>query len=403
MTTRTRAPGEGCVKDYETKQGVRWFYKCMVPDPVSGEMKQKMKRGFTSKTAAAKALREVLSKVDSGTYAEPSKVTFGAYLTDWLDGLRLKPSTMSSYRKNVRLHIAPYLGSIPLSAITGPKLTALYRTLETSGRKDSTPGGLKARTVLYVHTIAHKALKDAVNADMLMINPADKAKPPTAAEARAPEMKTWSADEVRSFLGWSKTSGDPDWVAWTLAAVTGCRRGELLAIRWKDVDLDADRLSIRRAVSVIKHHGAHEELIEGTTKSGKSRVVDLDPKTVTLLKTYRTERGEISLTLRSAEALVFGTVDGTWRHPERFSRSWREAVAKYNRAHPDALLPVIHLHEIRHTSATLMLVAGEHPKVVSERIGHAKTSITLDIYSHAVPSLQRDAANRLGSVIHGAA
>ena len=403
MADRKRAPGEGCVKEYATKQGVRWFWKAQVPDPISGEPKQKMKRGYKSKTEAAKALREVLSAIDKGTYAEPSMTTFGDYLTEWLEGLRLKPSTLSSYRKNVRLHVKPYLGTVPLASLTGPKLTALYRTLETSGRKDGNDGGLKPRTVRYVATIVHKALKDAVNAGLLVVNPSDKAQPPSAAEAKAPEMKTWSGQEVRAFLSWSKASGDLDWVAWTLAAVTGCRRGELLALRWKDVDLDAGRLSIRRAVGVIKHHGAHEEIVEGTPKSGRARVVDLDEATVKLLKSYRAERGEISLMLRSAEAIVFGTVEGTWRHPERFSRSWRGAVAKYNKQHPDVPLPVIRLHEIRHTSATLMLVSGEHPKVVSERIGHATVSITLDTYSHAVPSLQREAANRLGSVIHGPA
>lgn len=399
-----RAPGEGGVYPYETKtKGTLYMYSCMVPDPATGGKKDQVRRGFKTKAEALKAMREVLAAVDKGTYAEPSKVTSGTYLADWLDGLRLKPSTIASYRKNVRLHVAPYVGDMPLASLTGPKLSALYKLLETEGRKDGKPGGLKPRTVLYIHNIIHRALKDAVNADMLMVNPADKANAPTAAQARAPEMTVWTADELRSFLEWSKHTDDPYWTAWLLAAVTGCRRGELLALRWKDVDFDADRISIRRAVQVIKHHGDHEEIHEGPTKSGKSRVVDVDPLTMAVLKAYRKERGRISMTLRSADAKVFGTEDGEFRHPERFSRTWRNTVTRYNRQHRGAELPSIHLHEMRHTSATLMLASGEHPKVASERLGHSQVGITLNIYSHAVPSLQRDAATRLGGVVHGTA
>ena len=139
------------------------------------------------------------------------------------------------------------------------------------------------------------------------------------------------------------------------------------------------------------------------TKSGKSRVVDVDPVTVAVLEAYRKARGEVSVTLRGADAKVFGTEDGEFRHPERFSRTWRGTVARYNRQHKGAELPSIHLHEMRHTSATLMLASGEHPKVASERLGHSQVGITLNIYSHAVPSLQREAATRLGSVVHGSA
>lgn len=214
-------------------------------------------------------------------------------------------------------------------------------------------------------------------------------------------MTVWSAQEVRSFLGWCLARKDPDYAAWLLAVTTGLRRGELLALRWRDIDFEGSRISVRRAIGLIKTYGKGEEIIESTPKSGKSRVVDLDGDTAKVLKQRRKSLAEeISLALVSADALVFGTVDGIWRHPERFSRRWRETVAKYNSAHEDAPLPKIHLHELRHTSATLLLAAGQHPKTVSERLGHATVSITMDVYSHAVPSLQREAATQLGAMIH---
>lgn len=121
-----------------------------------------------------------MSQLDRGTYAEPSNRPLGVQLDEWLDGLRLAPSTISSYRKNMRLHVKPYMGEMPLLAITGPGLTALYKQLEDGGRRDGREGGLSARSVGYVHTILHKALADAVDAGLITLNPAARAKPPTA-------------------------------------------------------------------------------------------------------------------------------------------------------------------------------------------------------------------------------
>lgn len=185
-----------------------------------------------------------------GTYAEPSKTTFGDYLNEWLDGLRLKPSTTASYRKNVELHIAAYLGPVPLAALAGPKLTKLYRELEASGRRDA-PGGLKPRTVRYVHTIIHRALKDAVNAGLLVLNPADEAQPPTAAESKAPEMTVWNAQEVRSFLTWCRARKDPDHGMAPRGLDRATARGTA-RLALEDIDFDANRISVGHAVGLIK-------------------------------------------------------------------------------------------------------------------------------------------------------
>jgi hypothetical protein len=146
-----------------------------------------LKRGFKTRRDAAGAQREQLGHVDRGTHATPSKVTADRHFTTWLDGLRKGPTTIASYRKNVRLHVIPYIGDIKLAQLTGTRLTALYRQLETSGRADGA-GGLGARTVRYIHTILHSALAAAVDDNLLAVNPAAKAKPPTAKEAQSPEM-----------------------------------------------------------------------------------------------------------------------------------------------------------------------------------------------------------------------
>ena len=136
----------------------------------------------------------------------------------------LKPTTAKSYREVLGWYVIPHIGGTPLAVVTGLQLTKLYRDLEASGRRDGKPGGLSPRTVRYVHTILHRALKDAVMHDRLKVNPADKARPPSAKEATSPEMRTWDRDELRAFLHWSEDpkSGDDLRVAWQLLEVFTC-------------------------------------------------------------------------------------------------------------------------------------------------------------------------------------
>lgn len=411
MTTKRRQAGEGTISEYRTAAGIRYLVKVTVTLP-DGTRKPVLRRGFATKKDAAAGIRELLAKSEKpGGFTEPSKVTVGDYLEVWLDGLRLAPSTLSSYRKNVRLHLKPHLGG-KLSALTGVRLSALYRQLETSGRADGT-GGLSARTVRYVATIMHKALKDAVRQGLIPVNPADVADLPSAKDARPPEMVTWTGEQLAQFVAWTAEHADVEQRAgWLVLLATGMRRGELLALRWQDCDLDAGTIQVRRSVGTIKAKGSRQQLVEGPTKTGRARVVDIDAGTVALLKAHRMARAALSFTLGRSDALVFGDEEGRHRLPESFSRYFRESVGRCIRAQiADAeslglagveTIPAIHLHSLRHTAATLLLGAGVHPKIVQERLGHQTISITLDTYSHALPTLQRDAADALGRMLHGA-
>src|SRR3954452_6908457 len=190
----------------------------------------------------------------------------------------------------------------------------------------------------------------------------------------------------RGILGWDGDHDSDIAMAWRLLAFTGMRRGEALALRWRDVDLDAGRVAVRRSVGVVKDKGRGEQLVEGATKTGQSRVVDLDADTVATLRAYRAVRGSVALDLVRDTALVLGTLDGRHRHPERFSRQFLDHVRQARRAVGEELLPVIRLHDLRHTHATLLLAAGEPVKVVSEPLGHASATITLTVYQHVHPA-----------------
>ena len=252
-----------------------------------------------------------------------------------------------------------------------------------------------------MHTILHKALADAVDAGLLVGNPAERARPPTAKQAKPPEMHPWDRQQLRTFLDWSAARDDDLHPAWLTLAMTGARRGELLALRWGDVDFDASTITIRRSAGVVKDHGAGERIVIGAPKSAKARLIDIDPYTNAVLRTHRRARAELSLVLTRSDALVFGDMEGHVRHPERFGREWRRQLAHAQDALGDGTLPTIRLHDLRHTHATLLLRDGVPVKVVSERLGHASPVITLTIYQHVVPGMQREAAERFAALVFG--
>lgn len=397
---RRRQAGEGGISEYQTKAGPRFLIKYAAPRE-DGSTRYVLRRGFPSRQAAAKALREQLTSVDKGVHVAPAKIALETYLSEWLDGLRLSPSTLSSYRKNVRLHVVPHVGQVRLDQLTGTRLTALYRKLEREGRADGA-GGLSAKTVRYIHTIIGAALKAAVRDGRLAVNPADKASTPSAREARSPEMSTWTASQLQAFLDWSQRTDDVDYVVWLTLAMSGMRRGELLALCWADIDFDAGVIRVRRSVTVIKNKGVRESIEVGPPKSGRSRVVDMDPDTLAKLKGYRSTRASLSLSWARPEAIVFGRLDdGQVRHPERFSDIFQSRLREARNELGADAVPRIRLHDLRHTHATLLLRSGQPVKVVSERLGHASPMITLGVYAHVMPGMQREAAASFAAMVFG--
>jgi integrase len=287
----------------------------------------------------------------------------------------------------VEAYIVPRLGSTPLQSLTPAKLNAFYADLLESGAV-KTGGKLSARTVRYTHTILRKALSEAVRWSLLTRNIADQADPPRERSGSRTQMRVWSAIELRAFL--DHVADDRLSAAYFLAATTGMRRGEVLGLRWRDLDLDAGRLGISQTLITVDY-----EMRFSTPKTDRGRrSVALDPMTVTALRAHRTRQLEERLAASCYQDidLVFAREDGAPFHPDRFSDLFDQYVRK-------AGLPRIRLHDLRHTHATLALSAGVHPKVVSERLGHSSVSITLDVYSHAIPAMQEDAAAKVAALV----
>jgi len=247
-------------------------------------------------------------------------------------------------------------------------------------------------TIHHVHACLHKACKDAVRWGRIARNPLDAADPPRKSGDGSKEMKTWDKEQLRNFL--KAVSGERLYALWHTIAFTGMRRGEALGLRWVDVDLENGRLAVRRTLVPIKG-----DVVVSEPKTAKGRrVVALDPSTVEILKAQAARQLDEQGTWDEGwveSGLVFTAENGAALDPESVSRYWRQAVKK-------AMLPTIRLHDLRHTHATLALQAGIHPKVVSERLGHATVAITLDTYSHAIPALQEEAAALIAGLVFAA-
>jgi integrase len=316
------------------------------------------------------------------------QTTVESFLAQWLKlchARGLRPATVASYRVMIRLHVVPTLGAISLDRVGPSELNELYHRLLSFGRKDGS-GGLSPRTVRYVHTIIRRAFADAVRLGDARVNPAALADPPSARAARAPVLPVWSPDELAQFL--RAAEDDRFYPAFYLAATSGMRRGELLGLRWCDVDLDKRELRIVQTLIEVDHV---PRLSPPKTERSR-RTIAFDEKTASILLRHRTACDATSKVRLMNEDLVFLAPNGDLIHPGCFSMAFKRRVEL-------AGVPHLRLHGLRHTHATMALRAGVHPKIVSERLGHASVGITLDTYSHYVPSLQREAAEAIAALL----
>jgi integrase len=317
----------------------------------------------------------------------------GAFLTEqWLPTVRgaIRSNTWTTYRIYAEAHVLPALGNIPLQALAPGHLNRLYLDLATHGRRDGR-GGLKPKSIRHVHVLLHKALGDAVRWGLVSRNVADAADPPRVPrQARG----VWSADELRTFL--VSTREDRLAAMWLLFVTTGMRRSELLGLPWQAVALETSpgRLAVVQVVVVIDKQPT---VVAEAKTTSSHRQLALDPFTVAALRAHRVRQLEDRLAWGPAwidTGLVFTREDGQVLHPDHVTKRFARLVR-------DAGLPTITLHGVRHSYATAALAAGEPLKVVSERLGHASTSITANLYQHVLPSMDERTATTVADLILG--
>lgn len=371
-----------------------WYVVIELGRTPDGRRRQKWHGGYRTRKEAEAARAKLVNEVNTGVYTAPSKLTLAQWVVDcWSPTMRtqVKASTWDGYSRMLRLHVIPTLGHRPLHQLTPPMLNSLYTDLmETGSRRGKAGGGLNTKTVRHVHTTLHKVLADAIDAGLLTTNVAERAKPPKPRAASSTEMKFWNPDQLAKFL--VHVEDHRLRAAWHLAGMTGMRRGEVLGLRWNDVDLEAGRLAVRRTLISVQY-----QIRESTPKTHQARTIDLDRDTVEQLRSHRhrqeTDQAAWGPGYQETD-LVFRREDGSPLHPDLFSQAFEAEVRRSG-------LPRIRLHDLRHTHASIALRAGVPVKVISERLGHEDPAFTMKQYAHVIPGMQAEAAALVAALVFG--
>jgi integrase len=329
-------------------------------------------------------LAEAMGDAARGIVFDDENMTVGEFLDRWLrDAVRgtVRQSTFDRDSYLVRAHIKPVIGRRKLSKLSALDVQTLYR--------DRLDAGLSSSTVNKIHTVLHKALGQAVRWSLIPRNPTDAVKAPRPAPE---EMRPLSAEETRRLLEAAK--GDRLEALYVLAVTTGMRRGELLGLKWSDVDLKNATVSIRRTLTRTDN-GKRVALGEPKTKKSR-RTIRLTPQAVEALRSQLEQQlGQIEALgdHYDDQGLVFTIEAGTPINPSNLrQRSFAPLLKKAGLAH-------IRFHDLRHTCATLLLSKGVHPKFVQELLGHATIAITLDTYSHVMPGMGNQTAMAMEDVL----
>ena len=331
-----------------------------------------------------------LVAIEERRHVPKSHLTLKEFLrNDWLPIIAstVRPTTTAQYKCNCEQHIIPFLGPAALQRIDGVKLNALYGSLLTNGRTDG-GGGLSPATVRRIHATLHRAFKDAVRWGYLLANPADAADPPRES-VFARERPSWSSEQLSAFL--ASIADDRLAALWRLLAMSGCRRGEALGLRWDDLDLESGEVRIRR--SLVPLNG---KVIECEPKTARGRrTIGLDAETLEALQRHAARQLDEQRFWdeeHTESRHVFTKENGAALHPERVTARFRRLVY-------EAALPAIPLHGLRHTHASLALALGINPRLVSERLGHSTVAFTLDVYAHVLPRDDKLAAEQVAELL----
>ncbi len=400
------------LRDGVIKRGGTWAYVIRVADPETGRSRPKWVGGFATEPAAKAARDEARVAARRGEYVDRSALTVGQFLTEWLETheASVKRGTIAGYRADVERYIVPRIGGLRLQSLRPAILSKLYRELAASGGEDGRP--LSASTVAHVHRTLRKALTDAVQVEqVLATNPAARAKLPRA--PRGEPGTIWTPAQLAIFL--QQAARHRLFAFYRLAAYTGARRGELLALEWCEVDLDDGAVMLRGSTDVIDG-----ERVDDTTKSGRSRIVSLDAGTVAVLREHR--RRQLEERMKAGpmwveSGAVFTTEDGQPIFPDTVSLLMGKLIRDHNapaipgrgRGHPRQPLPKpaeplprIRLHDLRHVHATTLLLAGVPVHVVANRLGHADPSTTLRVYAHVLREQASSAADVFAAAVEAA-
>lgn len=327
-------------------------------------------------------LREVRAAVEAGITVDHDRQTVATFLGAWLDDVvrpRLRPKTVRTYETVVRVHIVPRIGGVPLVKLGAQDVQGMINAISAGGRSP--------RTVQMVRDVLRQALNTAMRWGLVGRNVAVLADAP---RARRSERRPLSPADARRLV--DALHQDRDEALFLLALTTGMRQGEVLGLRWSDVDFDAGELRVTKSLSRL----SREQLVDPKTDRSR-RALAITRSVCLALRAHRTRQAQVRLLAGSRwsdSGLVFTTSIGTPMDGPTVTRRLHRILAA-------AELPQITFHDLRHSCASLMLAQGVSPRVVMETLGHSDIRLTMNLYTHVAPELQRDAADRMERLLIG--
>ena len=381
-----RANGEGSI--YQS--GDRWVGAVDLGQ-VGGERRRRRVTAATQAEVLAK-LRKLQADVDRGLHDVDSNSTVAVWLTTWLDthvaervdAGQLRPSTRVSYRSHVTRYLIPHLGRVKVGKLAPQHVRQLHRALKDAG--------LAPATIGRVHATLRKSLSDAMGDELVLRN---VCKVVPAPNATRPEVQPLTLGQSRDLL--AAIHGRRNEAAYVLMLTVGLRLGEVLGLRWSDIDLDGRQLRVRRQLRRVDG-----QLTFSDPKSSRSRrSVSLPAVTVDALTRHRQQQ-----TVATIDGLVFPSTVGTPMEPRNLQRDWTGTKATARRKGSPGLrdelgLHTVRLHDLRHSAASLMLSGGVPMRAVMDTLGHASITLTADTYSHVLDEVRRDVATRMDGVLTG--
>lgn len=398
---KARANGEGTI--FQRKSDNLWVGRLPMGYNPDGSVKY---RQFTGKKQGdvREKMDKVKTEVRTNTYVEPNKITVGEWLDTWLTvtmKTAIKETTYLSYEVMIRKHIKPVLGGYKLSQLQTSDIQKLYNEKMEGGRADKKKGGLSPRTVRYIHQVIHGALKQAVNEKIIQVNVADHVKLPKNPKK---EMKYLDIAAVEKFLNVAKNNGHYShyYAAYFLELYSGLRRGELLGIRWKDIDLKEGVITVSQQLVKVGNKHIIREL---KTESSQNRTISIPDEVINVIKEHKKKQeqhlkdlgfNDLKIAEHFKNGLTFVNEIGTgFIQPRNFTRSFKGVLKT-------AKLETVRFHDMRHTFALISLQAGTDIKTLQSDLGHESIETTLDKYGHVNPEMKRDAANRRSGLLRAA-
>lgn len=365
-----------------------WTITIELPkDEITGKRKQKYYTVRGNKKEAEKFLTEKLRELDTGILIDTNKMRFGDYLDYWKEKtfVNLEITTAEGYIQKIDKHIKPYLANIYLESLKPLHLQNFYEEKLKNGKLDG-KGGLSARTVLSIHRIIHSALEQAVKWQLVIRNVADAVEPPKAKKYEAKYLTDKQTEEL------IKVCKNSDiYIPIMIAIYTGARRGEILGLNWSNVNLD------KGFIKIIDNLCATQKglIIKKPKTNSGIRTIAISNELIKVLKQHKINQMKNKMRygeLYQENNMVCCYEDGRLFNPKRFSAKFHELLEKNN-------LPIIRLHDLRHSHASLLVKLGIQPKEISQRLGHSNIGITMDLYSHLYEETDRKVADMFEKLI----